>query len=1163
MKKFFTSGACLYTPPKLNLKMKLTLLLTFISLFKIQAESYSQNTRITINLESVKVIKVLETIESLSEFKFLANENVIDQNRLVSIKMKNKKIYKILNQLFDKQGVTYKVIDRQIILVKNKLNNEAVKKLIPEPVKKTKQEKEINGTVKDQLGVPLTGVNIIISGTTRGVQTDFDGRYTIKASIGDVLDFSFIGMKTVSIAVGDSSTIDVVMEDDTASLEEVVVTALGIKREAKKLGYSIQTVEGEDLTKVRNVNVVNNLAGRVTGVQVNQNGTGIGGSASVTVRGVTSLVPGQNSALIVVDGVILDGGSLGEGSFAGGLDYGNALSDINSDDIESINILKGGNATALYGYRGAPGVIVITTKKGKAGRVRVDLSSSVTFDNVLIAPKLQNSYGQGRFDAATGQLVYDITRPGSWGPALDGSQQTRFDGVGTAAYSGNPGDFKDFYGTGLTMINSVGLSGGSDVIDYRLSYSNLFNKPVLSGSDYKRQSLSLNTNANVTDKLKVQAKIAYVKNTAINRADITDGQANTVRSLILKPRNISNADLEANYINPDGTPNNFGGSSFTMNPYYAINTKLNEDTKNRYTGLISATYKLTDDLSATARYSQDQSNYAASIFKGRGVFDNAPSGQLVEITQQTTTSNYDFLLSYNGYVTEKISVNSTVGYSGFENKAKSTTVQASDLLDPSLFSVNNFGTKGVSTRLSNLKSQSLFGSVQFGFNDFAFVEVTGRNDWSSTLPVDSFSFFYPSVGTSFLLHDIFGIDSDKVNLIKLRASWAKTGNATQPYRLAPVYNVSSAPYDGLTLFYFGDPNLTQGQAEEGAAPGTVIPNKNLKAELSSEYELGMDVKLFNNRLGLDFTYYNKETKNQILSISLPSTTGAQSKIINAGLVSNKGVEVALTATPIKSTNFEWNTAFNFSKNENRIEKLVPELPTAIIARQFNDVIQLTATEGNVYGDLVGPSFSRDDQGRVIYDSDGLPVVGENKIIGNVTPDFLLGINNSFSYKNIELGFLIDIKSGGDVFSFTDFVASTNGNDIRTLEGREFYSGGNGIMVPSDAVVDGTLSPSVAARGVDPATYYQRLGNISENWISDGSYVKLRQVSLTYNFPSRILDRFSIANMSISYIGRNLAILHKNTQNFDPEVGFNTSIQGIEIYDFPSTSSHGVKLNLSF
>ena len=1026
------------------------------------------------------------------------------------------------------------------------------------------QEKEIKGTVTSKIdGFPIPGANVLVLGTTNGTQTDFDGNYSLTANVGDVLSFSYLGMKTVEVTVQDLNTINVQLEEDSEHLEEVVVTALGIKKEAKKLGYSLQTVNGEDLARVRNVDVATTLSGRVTGVQINQNGTGVGGSTSINIRGLSSLVPGQNQPLIVVDGVIIDNSSLGQGSFSGGLDYGNGLSDINPDDIESINILKGGNSTALYGYRGSSGVIVISTKKGKVEKMKIDMSTSTTFDNLLVAPKLQNSYGQGSFNLASGELEYDRNDPGSWGPALDGSLQERFDGVGTSPYRSNSGDFKDFYKTGSTIINNIALSGARDKFNYRMSYSNLFNKSILSGSDYKRQSISLNTVSTVNDKLKIQAKIAYVKNSAKNRADITDGQANTVRALIYKPRNISNSDLEANYLTEDGTPNNYGGSSYTMNPYYPVNRKLNEDTKNRYTGLLSATYDITDDLSFMARYSQDQSNYTASIFKEIGAFDTSPSGELVEITQETVVSNYDFLASYDKGISDKVFLSSSFGFSGTQNTSKSSRIQGNDLLDSELFSINNFSNKTASTFLSRAESQSLFGSIQLGYDNMMFIEFTGRNDWSSTLPKHNNSFFYPSIGTSFLLHDIFGFQSDKINAVKLRASWAKTGNATIPYQTLSAFNVSSNTYNGISLFYLGNISLSAGAAEEGASSGAIISNSDLKAELSSEFELGFDAKFLNNRLGIDFTYYNKKTSDQILPISLPPSSGAESKIVNAGALRNKGVEIALTTIPIKNANFEWSTLFNFTKNENRVEKLVEGLPSAIIARQFNDIIQLVATEGNLYGDLIGSTFARDEQGRKIYDERGLPVIGDQGVIGNITPDFLLGINNSFSYKNFQLDFLIDIKSGGDVFSFTDRATHTSGTDVKTLEGREFYSGGNGIFVPTNATVDGSLEPDVAARGVDPATYFGRLGQISESWVSDASFVKLRQISFTYNFPSSFLSKLSLDSASISYIGRNIAILHKNTPNFDPEVGFNTAIQGIEFHDLPSTSSHGIKLSVSF
>lgn len=1018
------------------------------------------------------------------------------------------------------------------------------------------QTQTISGTVTStEDGSPLFGVSVVVQGTTKGTQTDFDGKYSIDVANGAILEFSYLGFATKTIAVAGANTIDVQLSPSVESLNEVVVTALGIRKEAKKLGYSIQTIKGEDMSQVRNTDISSTISGRVTGVQINQNGSGVGGSSSITIRGISSLVAGQNQPLIVVDGVILDNGSLGQGGFSGGIDYGNALADINPDDVSSVNILKGGNATALYGYRGANGVVVITTKKGQSGKMTIDVSSSATIDNVTIAPKFQNQYGQGYYDAPTSSLVYDITRSGSWGPALDGSQRQRFDGVGTAAYAAQSGDFKDFYRTGSTLINSIGISGGADKYTYRLSYTNLLNSPVLDGSEYKRNTVSLNTQANVTDRLRLNAKISYVQNDADNRADITDGQANTVRALLLKPRNISNADL-SNYKKADGTPNNIGGGAFTMNPYYATNTHLNEDAKKRFTGLLSANYKITDNLDVTARYSQDQSNYNAKLYRPIGAFDIAPTGRMTVINQESVVSNYDLIMGYKKSLSEKIQLDATVGYSGVNNSTESTRIQANGHLDPNLFSINNYATKSASSQFFESKSQSLYGAVQFGINNNIFVEITGRNDWSSTLPKQNQSFFYPSIGTSFLLHDIFDLQSDAINMLKLRASWAKTGNATQPYQTMAVYTVSSEPYNDLSLFFLGG-------AEDGAAGGVVIPNADLVAELSTEYEIGLDAKFFNNRLGVDFSYYNKETSDQILQISLPPSLGAESKVINAGLVSNKGFELGLSGTPFKTKDWNWDIFVNYTKNENRIEELVEGLPSVILARQFNDVIQLVATEGELYGDLVGSSFARNEAGQLQYDEDGLPIVGENKVIGNVTPDFLMGISNSITYKNFNLGFLIDIKSGGDVFSFTDRALATQGTGQSTLEGRAYYSGGNGILVPNDVEVTAPLKPVVASRGADPAVYNGRLGQISENWVTDGSFVKLRQLSLSYNLPAVWLQKWGIQKATIGYIGRNLAILHKNTENFDPEVGFNTAIQGIEFFDLPATSSHGLKLSVSF
>ncbi len=1023
------------------------------------------------------------------------------------------------------------------------------------------QEKTISGTVtsKGANATPLPGVNVVVKGTTKGVQTDFDGRYTIEASLGEVLEFSYLGLKSTFVTVGASSVIDIGMEQDLEQLEDVVVTAYGLKKEAKKLGYSIQTVQGDDVSNVKTVNVTNALSGRATGVQINQNGTGIAGSSSILVRGVASLSP-DNQPLIVIDGVIVDNGGLGQGDFAGGIDYGNALSDINPEDIASINILKGGNATALYGYRGANGVVLITSKNGKTGKVQVDFSSSITLDDVLVSPKFQNEYGQGRFDTGSGQLVYDIDVGTSWGPRLDGSQRTRFDGVGTAPYSANDNSFEDFYRLGYTITNSISIAQALEKATYRFSYSYLDNESILPGSSFDRHNFSLKGSLDITSKIKLTSKIDYIRSGALNRPDLTDGQANTVKNLAFRPRNISNALLRDNFLNEDGTLNNWNGA-FIQNPYYAAQTRLNTDKKDRYLGLIKLDYNVTDGLLASIRISQDQSHTNALIFQQFGAFNIRPNGGMIDLTSTTTINNYDFLLNFNkNDIIPNVSLGTTLGLSQATDSFKLVRATGENILVPGLFSIDNFSNKNVSTDIAKTKSNSIFGSISLGYKDFVFLEVTGRNDWSSTLPIDNASFFYPSVGASFVATDAFNMDSNVLSYLKLRGSYARVGNATEPYRLRNTYNISSNTYNGQSFFFFGanTPN-----AEEGAAAGIDLSNANLEAELSTTYEFGFDAKFFNNRLSLDVTYYNNDTENQILDLTLPSSYGAESRIINAGLVSNSGLEIALNATPIKSDKFSWNTTVNFSKNESEVEELAEGVETQVLARQFNDVVQLVASEGKPYGDLVGSTYERDDQGRIIYDTDGLPVIGELGVIGNVTPDFLVGWQNTFSYKNFTLGVLLDSRFGGDIFSFSDISLATNGTDQRTLAGREFFTGGQGILVPNTAVVDGVLPAEIQQRGVNPEAYWTRLGAISEAWIYDASFIKLREVSLAYNFTSNWLKTIGINTLSLSYIGRNLAILHKETPNFDPENGFNTSFSGIEFFGFPSTTSHGFKMNVSF
>ncbi len=1020
------------------------------------------------------------------------------------------------------------------------------------------QDKTISGTVTAKSdGAELPGVSIIVQGTIRGTETDFDGKYSIKASVGDSLVFSYLGMQTKTLLVtAEINIINVVLEEAADQLDEIVVTAFGVKKESKKLGYLVEEVDSKKITKAADPDLANALRGKLTGVEIQSGATGPGSSANITIRGITSL-SGNNQPLIVVDGVIVSNTNISQGDFAGGFDLGNGLSNLNPDDIERVSVLKAGNATALYGYLGAGGVILITTKSGKSGKVKVSLSSSVSFENVLVAPKLQNQYGQGRFNTATNVLEYNIVDGGSWGPKLDGSQRQRFDGVGTAAYSANSGDYKDFYSVGTTFNNSVIVSQAKEDFNYKLSYALLDNNSIQKGTELKRHNFGLKASLDISDKVKVTGKLDYIKQNGTNRPELTDGQSNTVKALSLKPRNISNNLLAENYTKPNGSPNNWAGS-FIMNPYYTTNTLLNEDEVNRFLGLVGIEADLYKGLKLSAKVSQDASFTNAFIYRRQGAFDLAPNGRLDEFNTVSKLNSYDLLLSYNTNLSENFNLGTTLGLNHIDNSFKSIVNTGETFVQENIFSFNNFASKNINPTLLRSRSNSIYATATLDYKGFAFLELTARNDWSSTLPIDNASFFYPSVGASIVLSEAFPniIENSPLTFLKFRGGYAKTGNATEPYQLQNTYNISSSQYNNQLFYFFG-------VTEEGAGAGASLANPNLMAELSTNLEIGFDARFFNDKLRINTTYYNVDTENQILQLSLPPSGGANEQVINAGLVRNRGIELGISADIVKNENFTWTSDFNFSKNRSEIVELAPGIEVQVRERQFNDVVQVGAKVGESLWTLFGSTYERDTNGNVVYDSDGLPKVGAIDKIGSTNPDALANLRNTFNYKNFSLSVLLDAKFGGDVFSFSDLSRATAGTDAITLEGREFFTGGNGIMVPTGAVIDGTLNPTVAARGVNPQNYWGRLGQISERWVQDASFVKLREITLTYNFSNKVLEKLNLTRLSLGYFGRNLAILHKNTDNFDPETGFNNSFSGVEFFGFPSTSSHGFRLNLEF
>lgn len=1022
------------------------------------------------------------------------------------------------------------------------------------------QEIQLNGTVYEtETNQPLPGVTILIKGTTQGTITNIDGTYSLQAPSDGTLVLSFIGYITQEVPIQGRSNIDVSLDIDVETLEEVVISAFGLERERERLGYSVQNIDAKEINRVDDPNVGSAIRGKFSGVSIAQNSTGVGGSVGINIRGIRSF--GNNQPLIVLDGVLIDENQGDQADFAEGRDLGNTLSNLNPADIESISILKGGNATALYGFRGQNGVIVIDTKRGNSQRPRIDISSSVTLDNVLRTPELQNEFGQGFFNTSTNQLEYDLTRTTSFGPRMDGTLRPRFDGVGEVPYSpSGEDDFRDFFQTGVSLLNSIAVSQAKDGYDYRLSYSRSDQQSIVPGSELTRQNFGIKAGLDVNKYINIKGKVDYINQEAINRPELTGGQSNIANALSLRPRNISNELLENNFLTTDGLPNSWQGG-FLLNPYYTINNRLNEDQTDRVISLLELNVKPFKGFNILGRISRDFIQREENVFNPFGAFTAvAPGGRLVNTTSTSTLTNFDLILSYNKVLSDRFDLSALVGASRTDTNFEALQATGSNFIIPNFFSLTNFENQAVLPNVSRTRSNGVFGSITLGFDQFLFLELTGRNDWSSTLPIANASFFYPSVGLSAILTDaIPSLKGNQLSFLKLRGSYAQTGGATTAYQLINTFNISTGQINGQRLIFLG-------VGEEGANPGPNLNNPDLEAELSNSIEFGIEARFLNNRIQLDATYFRTTTENQILPLTLPTSTGVAAEIINAGELRNSGIELSLSADIIQNGAFSWNVTTNLTSIDNEVIELADGVDRNVIARQFNNVVQVASEVGGSAQAFFGNTFVRNDAGQILVGSDGLPIVGTDIVqIGDAVPDALVNMTNSFTYKNFNFSFLLDARIGGDVFSFSEIQRHTSGTAVETLEGRDFFTGGQGILLDDRyAVEEGqTLSPEVAARGVDPQSFFGRVGQISENWVYSATFLKLREVTLGYTFPSSITDRLNMQSLSVSYVGRNLAILYSDNDNFDPETGFNTGFQGVEFNSIPPSFSNGFRVNLTF
>lgn len=1044
----------------------------------------------------------------------------------------------------------------------------------------------VTGTVTDKVtGESLVGVTVSIIGTTiGGTVTDIDGKYSLTIATkmeSPSLRFSYVGYKNETVAVGSSNVVDVQLSEDALELDQVVVTALGISREQKALSYATQQVNTETMAKNRTDNFVNNLQGKVAGVQI-FTGSNMGGSSRILIRGINS-ISGENQPLFVIDGIPMDNSNFntsGQTQGGGGYDYGNAIGDLNPDDIESVNILKGANATALYGSRASNGAVIVTTKRGtKRKGIGVSVNSGIALEQISLFPDYQKSYGGGianpddpsgfyPIEELNGQLTPDYGTDESWGPKFE-NQQVRawnsFDAFDVANYNkltswkAAENDVPSFFELGRTFNNNISIAGGNDLGTFRLSYTNVNTKGVFPNSELQRNTVGFNGDLNVTKKFTVGIGANYVRTNALGRYETGYNDGITSNFNQWWQRQVDFKDLET-YKNPDGSQRSWnrvswddGTPNYWNNPYWTRYENYNTDAKDHYFGNIKASYKITDWLTVQGRVLQDFYNLRLSERIAIG------SVQIPEYHERfidVTERNMDLIFMVNRQLTDDLSLTANLGGNRMKKvRQDNSSTTVGGLVVPNWYNIRNSVGSPVNTdQTFDKRINSIFGSASLGFRNMLYLDVTGRNDWSSTLPKNNNSYFYPSVGVGFVFTELPSLkDMNRVlSFGKLRGSWAKVANDTDPYQVYDIY--------GFVNNFQGTPMYTLPNTKNNDA---------LKPEISTAYEAGLDMKFFQNRLGFDVTYYNKKASNQIVNVTTDPTSGFAGAVLNAGDITNYGWEVQLHTTPVKTTSgFRWDVDFNWAKNNNSVDTLYG-ISTLRLGSIFGGSINVIT--GQPYGSILGTAFARNEDGKIIVDADGLPTFTTAQTnLGSTLADWTAGISTTITYKGLTIGGLIDIQKGGKIYSLTNMFGSysglfentvfdENGNDIRA----------NGYVFP-DAVkevldaegnVTGYAANDIAANA---QSFFENGYSITEQHVYDASFVKLREARIGYTFPNNLFGNTGLRDLTLSLVGRNLAILHKNIPNIDPESSVSSrNVQGLEGGAILPTRTIGLNLSFNF
>ncbi|MGV6845603.1 MAG: SusC/RagA family TonB-linked outer membrane protein [Lutibacter sp.] len=1056
------------------------------------------------------------------------------------------------------------------------------------------QEKTVSGAVSDANG-PLPGVSVLVKGTSTGTQTDFDGKYTIKAETGATIQFSYVGYKTVEKVVGASNSIDVTMVQSSEMLDEVVVTALGIKRDEKSLGYSTQKVGGDDINTAKKNNFVDGLSGKVAGVQIKRS-TNLGGSTNVIIRGITSLT-GNNQALFVIDGVPVDNSNTnggGQKTARGGYDFGNAASDINPDDIESVNVLKGAAASALYGSRAANGVIMITTKKGaKNGKkFNITVNSSITTGTIdkSTFPKYQWEYGGGygpfySGGSYPGLLEYDLDGDGTDDLVVptteDASYGTKFD-PSLMVYQWNSFDPEmplyrqktpwvaakngpsTFFNTAVTAVNTLSINGNTENGNYRFSYTNFDQNGIMPNSTLGKDNFSFTGSFDLNDKLTVSGSANYIKTKAVGR-NLTGYSDNILTSF--RQWFQVNVDIQeqrdAYFRTRRNVTWNYNSDTnltpiYWDNPYWQRYENFENDNRNRFIGNMALRYNVTDWFNVYGRVSVDTYN---EMQETRIAVGSLNPSRYTRFNRDFTEYNYDLMLNFDKNLTDDLNLKGVLGTNIRRNIVNSIYAQTNGgLVVPGLYALSNSlnNIEAPSEYAGRVGVNGYYANLSFGYKDFLYLDLTGRNDVSSTLPDGNNSYFYSSVSSSLVFSKL--VDADWLSFGKVRLNYAEVGNDAPFNSIADSY-VKPTPFGTTTLF----------------SVSSTRKNPNLKPEQTASWEAGLQMKFLQNRIGFDFSYYKTNTKNQIVPVATSGSIGVTNKFVNAGEIENKGIEVSLNAVPLKTENFSWTMDVNFSRNRNKVLSLFEGVDNLVLGT-FQGGVSLNAAVGEPYGIIRGRDFVYLNGQRVIENDPSLSSTrrgvyqrsaGSAEKIGDVNPDYNAGISNMFKYKNLSLSFLIDIQKGGDLFSLDQWYGQGTGlydntaglNELGNPIRNSIANGGGVLLqgVNPDGSVNTTrgrmdlyANPFGWARAPQALHVY------------DGSYVKLREVAITYALPSKVLENSFFNSVQFSLTGSNLWIIHKNLPYADPETGLSSgNLQGYQSGVQPTTKDIGFNVKLQF